>query len=258
MSFSVLIRTHNRIKDLELALKSVLNQKFLPKEVLILDDLNEIIVKKLIDEIKYKCKFSNIFYINTKNQFNSLKNLNLNANKCSGEFLAFLDDDDTWSHDYLEINRKVLINNDIVYTNFYEIKNTNKTVFKINKLNFKDNILTNNGFLISNLIVKKSSFDLLNGFDYNLRSSADKDFYLQAKLLKQRIYIQHIPLVNYSVTVPLNKWKWSNDYFSTLPGVLMFYKKYFLKISISLHVKMIKKIIMFILLSIRQKIKNEK
>ena len=46
MNFSVLIRTHNRHHSLKLALDSVLSQKYLPREVFVLDDLNQDTVKK--------------------------------------------------------------------------------------------------------------------------------------------------------------------------------------------------------------------
>ena len=48
MNFSVLIRTHNRHLSLKLALDSVLSQKYLPREIFVLDDLNQDTVKKLI------------------------------------------------------------------------------------------------------------------------------------------------------------------------------------------------------------------
>ena len=89
MSFSVLIRTHNRIEDLKLAINSVMGQKLPPEEILVLDDLNQETVKDVIKEKNKEFNTNNIFYINTKNKYNSLKNLNLNVNKCKGEFLAF-------------------------------------------------------------------------------------------------------------------------------------------------------------------------
>ena len=54
MSFSVLIRTHNRPFDLSSALDSACNQKFLPKEIFVLDDLNQTSVKNLINQFKSK------------------------------------------------------------------------------------------------------------------------------------------------------------------------------------------------------------
>ncbi len=257
MSFSVLIRTHNRIEDLKLAINSVMGQKLPPEEILVLDDLNQETVKDVIKEKNKEFNTNNIFYINTKNKYNSLKNLNLNVNKCKGEFLAFLDDDDTWNEEYLKTNFKILDNYDVIYTNFYEIDNLKKEIFKITKLDFEDNILKNNGFLISNLIVKKNYFYFLKCFDHKLNSSADKDFYLKAKKSELKIYIQKIPLVNYNTSILKEKWRWSNDYLSTLPGVLMFYKKYFRQLSFLYHLKMIKKIVIFSLLSIRQVFKND-
>ena len=77
---------------------------------------------------------------------------------------CLLDDDDTWNEEYLKTNFKILDNYDVIYTNFYEIDNLKKEIFKITKLDFEDNILKNNGFLISNLIVKKKLFLLFKMF----------------------------------------------------------------------------------------------
>ena len=117
MNFSVLIRTHNRHHSLKLALDSVLRQKYLPREVFVLDDLNKDTVKKLINDFKKKKEIS-FQYINTRNEFNSLKNLNLISTKCSSEYLAFLDDDDTWHEKYLDEANKLLKNFDIIYSNY--------------------------------------------------------------------------------------------------------------------------------------------
>ena len=248
MSFSVLIRTHNRPFDLSLALDSVCNQKFLPKEIFVLDDLNQTSVKNLINQFKSKKKM-NIDYINSQNQFNSLKNLNLIAEKSSSEYLAFLDDDDTWDPFYLSQNYKFLKseNIDILYTNFFRVYENEKFEFRIKKLKFKENILSNNGFIISNLIVRKKSFFELNGFDFSLTSSADKDFYLSALINKKNynIKIQEEFLVNYKIFKKHNEWKWSDDNSKIFGAKLSFYKKYFLKISFLLHLKMIFQLLKF-------------
>ena len=98
MSFSVLIRTHDRPSDLKKALHSVLNQKMLPEEIFVLDDLNQEIIKKIVHEIERK-SLVRIVYFNTLNKNNSLKSKYISES--SGQFLAFLDDDDTWDKNYL-------------------------------------------------------------------------------------------------------------------------------------------------------------
>ena len=54
MSFSVLIRTHDRPNDLKKALYSVLNQIMLLEEIFVLDDLNQEVIKKIVHEIEGK------------------------------------------------------------------------------------------------------------------------------------------------------------------------------------------------------------
>ena len=70
--------------------------------------------------------------------------------------MAFLDDDDTWHEKYLDEANKLLKNFDIIYSNYYEVINNVKRNFYIKKKKFKENILSNNGYIISNLVVKKN------------------------------------------------------------------------------------------------------
>lgn len=132
MSFSVLIRTHNRQHDLKQALLSVLSQKMLPEEIFVLDDLKQEIIKKIVNEIEKK-NLVRIFYINTQNKYNSLKNLNIVSGKSSGQFLAFLDDDDTWDKNYLKKSYSFIKNNkiNIVYTDFFKVYKKKNILLKL-------------------------------------------------------------------------------------------------------------------------------
>ena len=245
MSFSVLIRTHDRPSDLKKALYSVLNQKMLPEEIFVLDDLNQKIIKEIVHEIERK-NLVRIVYFNTLNKHNSLKNLNIVSEKSSGQFLAFLDDDDTWDKNYLYKSYSFIKNNniDIIYTNFLRVYEKTNHPFEIKRLSFKENVLTNNGFLISNLIVKKNVFQSLGGFDFSLSSSADKDFYLNALMKKKfKISIQKDFLINYTVFKKPNEWKWSDDDSKIVSAKLKFYRKYFLKLDLYLHLRMLIKIL---------------
>jgi len=246
MNFSVLIRTHNRHHSLKLALDSVLRQKYLPREVFVLDDLNQDTVKKLINDFKKKKEIS-FQYINTRNEFNSLKNLNLISTKCSSEYLAFLDDDDTWHEKYLDEANKLLKNFDIIYSNYYEVINNVKRNFYIKKKKFKENILSNNGYIISNLVVKKKTFHDLECFDHTLNSSADKDFYLKAIKKNKPVGFINKFYVNYFIDRLDMKHNWSNDKKKILIATIFFFKKYFFKIGIILNIRMILKIIKLIL-----------
>lgn len=250
MTIDVFIRTHDRKNLLTKAIFSVINQSKKPSNIFILDDLNQFKVKNLI--LNFKKNFKNIHYINTKNNFNSLKNLNIQIKKSKSNVLAFLDDDDTWNKEYLKINYKLLQNYDIIYNNFYELFDNKKKKFEIKKKKFSDNIITNNGFLISNLTIKRTVFNKQKGFDSSIGSSADKDFYLRALNNKLKIFFQKSPLVNYTVFNRKLNWKWSEDYHHTLGSVLKFYYKYFFNINIDLHVKMIIKVFKFITLGFKK------
>lgn len=56
---------------------------------------------------------------------------------------------------------------------------------------------------------------------------------------KYKISIQKDFLINYKVFKKPNEWKWSNDHSKILLAKFKFYKKYFFKLNLFLHLKML-------------------
>ena len=100
---SVIITTHNRLEFLKNALSSVLNQSYNNIEVIIVDSSSNAHTQNFIEENE------NLIYIHSQiNHPNVLRNLGV---QCSnGNFIAFLDDDDTWEK--AKIEKQVLCFND--------------------------------------------------------------------------------------------------------------------------------------------------
>ena len=103
---SVIITTHNRLEFLKNALSSVLNQSYNNIEVIIVDSSSNAHTQNFIKENE------NLIYIHSQiNHPNVLRNLGV---QCSnGNFIAFLDDDDTWEKSKIEKQVLCLNDNDI-------------------------------------------------------------------------------------------------------------------------------------------------
>lgn len=101
--FSVVIPTYNRLRYVQRAIKSVLEQTMQPEEIIVIDDgstdntANEL--KKYFPSIK--------LYSNQKN-YGVSHARNRGAEHASGNWLAFLDSDDTWHPTKLEEQAKFL------------------------------------------------------------------------------------------------------------------------------------------------------
>jgi glycosyltransferase involved in cell wall biosynthesis len=114
VSISVIIPTHNRPGLLRRAITSSINQSLLPKEVLVIDDLEDIATKRIVEE--FHLDF--VRYIANVNGNGPSSSRNLGISEASGDYVAFLDDDDEFRLDKLNIISKVIEDKpdiDVVY-----------------------------------------------------------------------------------------------------------------------------------------------
>lgn len=99
IKISVVIPTYNRKKYLECSIRSVVKQSLKPHEIIIIDDGStdgtDFYIKKLQD------KYQNILYFYQKNSGAGAAR-NRGIKESTGNIIAFLDSDDTWSEDHLD------------------------------------------------------------------------------------------------------------------------------------------------------------
>lgn len=95
---SVIIPTYNRAKMIGETIQSVLDQKFRDFELIVVDDGSTDNTKEVVDSFKDP----RINYISRQNSGPSAaRNTGIQAS--SGDYIAFLDSDDLWLSDYLEL-----------------------------------------------------------------------------------------------------------------------------------------------------------
>ena len=205
MKISVIIPTHNRVDLLERAIKSVLNQTLVDIEIIVVDDASSIATKNFINSFNG----SIIYHRFEKNQgANVCRNKGVSLSNCS--FIAFLDDDDTWEVDKLERQFNLLNskNIDLCYTGkniIYIDKNSRIVKQRYSFSNPKDNYLTysimKSNFIgtTSSIMLRKSKFLEIGGFDIVMPSLQDYEFYI--RFISSGFSVKGInkPLVNYYV-----------------------------------------------------------
>jgi glycosyltransferase involved in cell wall biosynthesis len=178
IKFSVVIPSCKINKLLFKTLSSVFKQTTKPYEIIIIfsnkisQDQNNLLLNKN--------KNLKIFF---SNNGNVSQNRNYGALKAKGNYLAFLDDDDLWSKNYLRYVEKKLNENKskLIITWLNKIKNQKVSKFKkiSQKVKSEDLFNFNPGIIGSNIVVEKKIFKKISGFDKKLTSSEDKDFLIR-------------------------------------------------------------------------------
>lgn len=191
---SVIIPTYNRANDLDRCLKSLQNQTFKNFEVLICDDGSTDNTKEIVEKYNSIMK---IKYIKDENFGGPARPRNNGLKKAKGEIIAFLDSDDWWYPNKLEISLLYLDEYDLIYhdLDIYNTVEKSKGVAKGRVLSgdiAKDLIVNGNGIANSSVVIKKEIVDLVGEIteDKNLIAVEDYDYWIRvAKVTSRFKYI---------------------------------------------------------------------
>ena len=165
---SVIVPTFKRREKLKKAIDSVIAQTIDNWEIIVVDNHSDDGTKELLESYKNK-KIK--FYL-IKNEGNIAKSRNLGIMKSKGNYLAFLDSDDSWSPKKLEECLKRLNGKTkLVYHELYVQKKMNQIFFKksglcrvLKKPVFNDLIHNGPAFPTSSVIVERKIFQEINLF----------------------------------------------------------------------------------------------
>lgn len=108
---SIITPTFNRADVLERCIKSILNQTYKKFKLIIIDDASSDNIQKEV--MKYKNKDKRIHYIKNKKNIGPSASRNKGIKIAKGEFIAFLDSDDSWDKNHLKRNIEFFSKQDI-------------------------------------------------------------------------------------------------------------------------------------------------
>ena len=220
---SVIIPSYNRFEYLLNAVNSVKNQTYKNYEIIVVNDESS-------QKEYYENAIEDINLINIKKKDypdwgGSRQPLrNIGAEIAKGEYLAFLDDDDMWMNNKLELQINEMLKNNYLFSSTegyygegvfdknasYELYNREK-FYKILKKKYRrsgflnqgkfpkvwnfDFISIHNSIILSSVIVEKKLFKRLGGFR-GLPVRADHDCWLGLLKLTDLLYVD-VPLFYY-------------------------------------------------------------
>lgn len=179
-NIDVIIPVKDRQELLLKALHSINSQKLLPANVIIVDDCSK---KKILINKKYKFKVK-IFRnkVNKGVSFSRNKGVKLSKNN----YVSFLDSDDFWVNDKLNTQYRIMkkFNLDFLSSDLYFLKKN----YEKNKINLIKFFLSLISFPNpSSMIVKRNVFLKIGGFDEELMTCEDNDFWVKMLFSKYKI-----------------------------------------------------------------------
>jgi len=236
---SAIIPTHDRSSLLKRAIQSVQNQTFHDFEIIIVDDASTDETTEVVREFEDK----RIKYVRHEQTRGAPAARNTAVRISNGEYIAFLDDDDEWLPQKLEMQmtafRAAMSDVGVIYSAFWRIQDGKKTFSPPAKITQKQGnihkaLLNGNFVALPTAIVKRQCFEKVGLFDENFPRLQDWEFFIRCARQYQFMYIDKPLLISYHTdksissdcTAFVNALQLITDKFSDDFGK---YKKSFLK-----------------------------
>lgn len=182
---SVIIPTHNRSDLLTNAIQSVVNQTYKDIEIVVVDDASTCNNQAIIDSFN----MSIIYHRFETNQGGNICR-NKGVELANGQYVAYLDDDDTWHEQKLEKQLSTMQQSDasLCYTgkNIITVDENLKEIhrrysFAKPKYESLQKSIMQKNFIgtTSSIMVQKDKFLEMGGFDVAMPALQDYEFYLR-------------------------------------------------------------------------------
>lgn len=221
---SVIIPTYNRAEILPRAVDSVLRQSFDDLEVIIVDDDSPDQTSEVVDE------YSDIrikYFQHTQNRgANHARNTGIQA--ATGDYIAFLDDDDKWCEDKLErqLNKFRTLGPSfgLVYSGrrIVEDETIVEEYIPTKSGDISQTLLRKNIIPSETPLIRSNCFDNVGLFDTELESCQDWDMWLRIARSYKVSFVPDILAVSY--------WggddRISRDYTKKCQGYKLLHSKY--------------------------------
>ena len=198
---SVIIPSYNSENHIERCITSVLNQTNKNFEIIIVDNYSDDKTLEIINNLK--SNKIRIFNINNKGNISVSRNLGIKM--AYGNWIAFLDSDDFWSNDKIEVMEKKFSNYDFLAHKMKIVnqKNKEKKYFSLflNNKKFKlveNLVLKGNRIFNSSVIVKKKLLKEINYIsELEPNYTNDLHTWIRLSLINEKFYYENKELGTY-------------------------------------------------------------
>ncbi len=183
-TFACVIPTHNRHEYLRESLASILAQSIAPHEVIVVSDVPDPEAELICRLLAADYAYDNLVFIHDPHAgVCASASRNRGGAAATADFIGFLDDDDLWNSGLLEAVSNVLV------SQIVDLVAVNRDIFSVNEshpgprivdgLTPRDVAAASLGTTGSNMIVSRSAFEAIGGFDADLPVKNDTDFFFR-------------------------------------------------------------------------------
>jgi len=195
--FSVVIPTFNAADKIQRPIESVLKQTYTNFEILVMDDGSTDNTSKIVKSYNS----SKLIYDYSENFGGPARPRNRGIELAKGDWICFLDSDDWWTLDKLEVCAKHINDNvDLIYhylgivseisDDFVQKKMKSR---QLKKPIFFDLLLNENPIANSSVVVRKSLLESIGGINESNKMIASEDYNTWLRLSKRTDYFLFIP-----------------------------------------------------------------
>ena len=182
LKVSIILPNYNSSKTIKETISSVLNQTYKNWELIIVDDNSDKKTKSILSKFK-KFKKIKTFYLNRNKGVAYCRNLAIKKSK--SYYLAYIDSDDLWKKNKLNLQINFMQKNNyfFTYTNYKTFKINKpikKTILVPSKFNF-ESFVKNTSIATSTMIVRRSAAGKIKFSNTKIC----EDYYYKCQLLKK-------------------------------------------------------------------------
>jgi len=183
---SVLICTKNRPESIKELLEALNKQTYDDFEVVIIDDSDRKIFKKIEKNITLVKPMEHIYRGGGGGRVSAL---NYGIRKCSGEIIAFTDDDCLPSPDWIQNAVKYFVSNEIIGIEGLITSNIDPSKYRTYKILTNKRFLSGkeclyDGFMTANMFYRKAVLNKIGGFDEKFEPFLREDSDLAWRAMK--------------------------------------------------------------------------
>ncbi len=224
---SIIIPCYNNEKYVSEALESALNQNYKNTQIIVVDD------GSTDDSVKVVEGYTGVHLIEQKNQGASGAR-NTALKYADGDYIAFLDSDDYWDNDFLEVMLDKVIEEDVklVYCGWQHVGDyKHKEPFIPPDYEKMDNkielMIQSTRWPIHGVLCNREVFDYTGPFDVNLTSCMDFYIWIRAathfriaRVERVMAYYRHhsgVQITKSNARIAINHWRVQMDFIKQYP-----------------------------------------